>query len=270
MVSSSREASRPGSTRSSRPVSPPPLDTYHPGAPAPDAARQPPGTAIRSCVRVRPLSAAEKAAGQRSVWVVHEGTSLRLLPKELQADGRAVWLADSEYGFDAAFGPEVETAEVHASAAGDIGSTVLAGTSCTLIAFGQTGSGKTYTMTGSWAHAMAGTTGTLAADAAGASPGIIVLAFRDLLTRLEESAASGRVPGKPHRYRLRTSCIEVYNEQCNDLLAPGQRNLRLFEAPGGGAVIQKVAEIAIKSEAQLLECLQVRRARHRCSVGAPH
>eukprot|EP00966_Prymnesium_polylepis_P088532 2049237-Prymnesium_polylepis.1 len=63
--------------------------------------------------------------------------------------------------------------------------------------------------------------------AAGASPGLISLAFRDLLARLKESAVlSAAVPGKPHRFRLRGSCVEVYNEQCNDLLAPGRQNLR--------------------------------------------
>ncbi|KAL1529940.1 hypothetical protein AB1Y20_000868 [Prymnesium parvum] len=214
--------------------------------------------ALRSCVRVRPLSSEEEADGERSAWAVR-GSSLRLLPKELQADGRAGWLADSEYSFDAAFGPEMGTHAVYAAAAGDVASTILSGTSCTLIAFGQTASGKTYTMLGSTAAHSASRN-----SANTSTPGLVVLAFRDIATRSEESSRlAGSVLGKSQHYRVKASCVEIYNEQCNDLLAINQRNLKLYEAPGGAQVVQNLTEVNIATETELLECMQVAQAQRR-------
>ena len=195
------------------------------------------------------------------MWEVH-GSAVRLLPKALKADGRAVWLADSEYVFDAAFAPEVETTDVYEAAASDIASAVLAGCSCTLIAFGQTASGKTFTMLGG-----AGAMGSGGADIFGATaaPGLISLAFRDLLRLLEGEAGTS---GTPQAYGLKMSCVEVYNEQCNDLLAPANTNLRLYEGAGGAVVVRGVSEVAISSEVQLWGAMQVAEAQRR--VGSTH
>ena len=70
----------------------------------------PASSPVRSCVRLRPLSADERADGVGSAWVVNGGKRLGLRREVLEHEGRADYLADSEYAFDAVFGPSASTA----------------------------------------------------------------------------------------------------------------------------------------------------------------
>lgn len=61
---------------------------------------------------------------------------------------------------------------------------------------------------------------------------------------------------------------QVYNEQCNDLLTPANRNLRLYEGPGSAVTVRGVTETSISSEKQLREAMLQAEAQRR--VGSTH
>lgn len=93
--------------------------------------------AIRSTVRLRPL-----ATDEESAWRVQPDGRICLRREVLQREGRADWLADSEYAFDAVFAANASTADVYAQAAADLIPLVVGGKNCTVLAYGQTASGK--------------------------------------------------------------------------------------------------------------------------------
>jgi len=182
------------------------------------AANDKPPSAIRCCVRLRPDA-------DSSAFDV-DGCRLTVQREVLARAGRADWLADLQFTFADVFGAETSTAEVYERAVADVlPGVLLSGMHCTLMAYGQTSSGKTHTMLGD----AAATTGPTS------EPGLITLAIQDVLRQVGGDARGAR------RYRLRLSCLEVYNEQCNDLLAPERSNLKLFEK-AGGVLVQGLSE----------------------------
>ena len=72
--------------------------------------------------------------------------------------------------------------------------------------YGQTTSGKTYTMLGTQE-----------------SPGILPCAVRDVFNGIKND--------EEHEYNVWVSYLEIYNENINDLLQPGQSNLKLKDDP---------------------------------------
>ena len=213
---------------------------------------------MRSCVRLRPLSRQDGDAA----WSI-TGKRLSLRRDVLEREGRAEWLANSEYAFDAVFSQEVSTATVYARAAAEVVPWVLKGVNCTVIAYGQTASGKTFTMLGSAAMSAAGHGPVPIATVAGAANerGIISLALDDVLRRADAAHES-------RRHRLRCSFLEIYNEQCNDLLAPERgSNLRLFEKPDG-VLVAGLSEWEV-GESGRLEAL-LRAAERQRHVGSTH
>jgi hypothetical protein len=201
--------------------------------------RRNPRAAVRciSCVRVRPLLAAERSAGQAEVWRTAAddsgGGGVSLERAALEREGRAEWLADTAFTYDHVFGPEASTAEVFATVAAPLVPSVLDGVNCTLVAYGQTASGKTTTMLG-----------------------CAELAFRDLLGRARTVA---RDRASPRTVSFRASCCEVYNEQCNDLLSAGGTGLRLYERGGlNGGVL--VGDLSSTPVANLDEAVALLRA----------
>lgn len=175
--------------------------------------------------------------------------------KALERAAKKEWLADAEYTFDAIFDASTPTSTVYRRAAADVVPSVVRGGNCTLLAYGQTASGKSYTMLGEAVVAAAA-----ARPSARAEPGIISLAVADVLRLLGEAEAT-----QLRSYRLRVSCLEVYHEQCNDLLAPERSHLKLYER-AGGVLVPGLSEWAVADVAELEALLCVaERQRH---VGA--
>ena len=75
---------------------------------------------------------------------------------------------------------------------------VLQGRNGSVFCYGATGAGKTYTMLGTVE-----------------SPGVMVLAIKDLFTKIRQRSCDGN-------HRVHLSYIEVYNETVRDLLSPGR------------------------------------------------
>ena len=73
--------------------------------------------------------------------------------------------------------------------------------------------------------------------------GVVSLAVEDLLHRVTELEAT-------RRFRLRASCLEVYNETCNDLLSPERTNLKLFEK-ADGVLVPGLSEWDVASTADM-------------------
>ena len=199
---------------------------------------------------MRPLLTAEARSGHVEAWHT-DGASLRLDRDRLVSGGRGEWLADATHSFDHVFGPEADARAVYDAAAARLVPGVVGGTSCTLIAYGQTSSGKTTTMLG-----LAG------------------LAFEDAFARV--ALAARESPARA--FSLRASCIEVYNEQCHDLLT-GRTGLRLFDrrAASGAAerasathcgevIVEDLSSWAVASADEALELLHA--AESRRAVGS--
>ena len=81
---------------------------------------------------------------------------------------------------------------------------VLQGRNGTVFCYGATGAGKTYTMLGTME-----------------SPGVMVLAIKDLFSKVRQRSYDGN-------YSIQLSYLEIYNETVRDLLSPG-RPLHLRE-----------------------------------------
>ena len=174
---------------------------------------------IRSCVRLRPLAASESSA------FALNGNRISVEREALAREGRADWLADSEFQFHSIFGGGVRTEELYVCAVSDVLHRALeSGDNCAVIAYGQTGSGKTFTMLGD-ASAAANCDGAITFPSD--EKGVVTLAVLDVL-RLMSRGATVR------RHRLCISCVEVYNEQCNDCLlytSPSPRDQRGSRMP---------------------------------------
>jgi hypothetical protein len=111
---------------------------------------------------------------------------------------------------------------------------VLEGFSCTIFAYGQTSTGKTYTMEG----ARDDITNKIKDEHAGVIPRSVAHIFRTL----DQSKTE---------YTIKLSCLELYNEELQDLLAPeseknvqNHRQLKIYE-DGRGTYVKGAEEVIV-------------------------
>jgi hypothetical protein len=190
-----------------------------------------PQEAIQVCVRMRPLL---KPYEDEEVWAVDSRTntlttlSMQYVPPNLaemsnvslnslkDRDIRRRYadsLSPQSFVFDHVYGPEITTQEIHNEICRPIVQSVLDGYNGAVFMYGQTTSGKTYTMLG---------TPDL--------PGVLPCSVRDVFTAITTDTQN--------EYNVWASYLEIYNEQINDLLAPGSTNLKIKEDPKHGVRIQ--------------------------------
>lgn len=149
-------------------------------------------SSIKVAVRVRPLSAREKAAGTASIVRVVEGQTVVVLDP---TDGAIAYgpganrTREKQYSFDHAFDESTAQDTVFTATTRDLVDHVLRGLNCTVFAYGPTGSGKTHTMTG--------VAGQL---------GVMPLTLERLFQRMGSLEEQGQA------FRVKISYIEVYNE----------------------------------------------------------
>ncbi|KAG9401307.1 hypothetical protein AC1031_021997 [Aphanomyces cochlioides] len=173
---------------------------------------------IRVVVRVRPLIASEKS---------HSCAALKL-------DNQSVRLGvtdttSKEFRFDHVLGPSATQKEVYdtAGVAQSIAS-VLEGYHATLFAYGQTGSGKTFTMEGFEYERSAAKSSERAQtkakiDVASERLGIVPRVILQLFDALKTASVV-----KNKAYRVKSSFVQIYNEQILDLFNPSSKQcLRL-------------------------------------------
>jgi kinesin family member 11 len=148
------------------------------------------------------------------------------------------------FNFDYVFGPNSTQKEVYEEAIKPLVDEVLAGYNCTVFAYGQTSTGKTYTMEG-----RRNEKNQLIPNEEGVIPRCVNHIFEYLKKN------------KEIEYNIRLSCLELYNEELQDLLvdeSSTDKKLRLFdESKGGGTVVSGLEEAVVKTIDDLNSFLEV-------------
>ena len=138
---------------------------------------------------------------------------------------------ERSFTFDHVFDQKSTQVQVHSSCVTPLIDAVFQGFNATVFAYGQTGSGKTYTM-GS------------AADGHDGDRGIIPRAIQEIFARIGALKAT-------HRFSLRISFLEIYNEELRDLLDTTKgKVLRVREDENGSASVQGAEEEKVTSAEQ--------------------
>ena len=169
------------------------------------------GDSIKVSVRFRPLNRVESKKERDPAWRVFgdggdgdDDENGKIPNTVVQKKGEQI-LGQSLFAFDAAFDPSHTTEEVYDGVCRQVVCGALEGVNGTIFAYGQTGSGKTFTMQGAGAG-----------EGGGDGDGIIQMAAKQLFMHVESQ------PGR--EFLVRTSFIEIYNENMMDLLHSDERN----------------------------------------------
>ena len=163
---------------------------------------------IRVFCRVRPaVPGMDDEFDENAAAPAVEATTERdLVATRRERRGEDAKLTRRSFSFDRAFGPTASQAEVY-EACGPLIRCVADGYNVCLLAYGQTGSGKTHTMSGPPRGRDED------ADATESRLGVNYRALDDVFR-----VVRAREPVAEHVVTV--SVLEIYNEECRDLLAP--------------------------------------------------
>ncbi|XP_072512902.1 centromere-associated protein E [Salminus brasiliensis] len=183
-------------------------------------------SAVKVCVRVRPLIKREEAASSESAEPV------KLYWK---ADRQAIHQIDDDgnltkaFAFDRVFSAEESTNQLYQDIAKPLVVSTVEGYNGTIFTYGQTSSGKTFTMMGS-DHI----------------PGVIPLAMTDVFQTIKNC------PKK--EFLLRVSYMEIYNETVTDLLCESwkRKPLEIREGNYKNVYVADLTEELVTSPEQAL------------------
>nr|XP_012568910.1 kinesin-like protein KIN-8A isoform X2 [Cicer arietinum] len=157
------------------------------------------GNRVTVLVRVRPISKKEKEAGSRCCVRIVNPRDVYLTDLVNPNDYlRLNRIRGRHFTFDACFPDSATQQEVYSTSTSELVEGVLQGRNGTVFCYGATGAGKTYTMIG-----------TLE------SPGVMVLAIKDLFDKIKTRSCDGN-------HVVHLSYLEVYNETIKDLISPGR------------------------------------------------
>ncbi|XP_061700068.1 kinesin-like protein KIF3B [Syngnathoides biaculeatus] len=134
-----------------------------------------------------------------------------------------------EFTFHSVFGWGSTQGEVYDDAVRPLVDSVLTGFNGTVFAYGQTGTGKTWTMRG------------LPGDPE--KRGVIPNAFHHIFTHICRS--------RGHKYLVRSSYLEIYQEEIRDLLLESSRKLELKESPEEGVYVKDLSWVVTKDSAEM-------------------
>ena len=187
---------------------------------------------VTVAVRVRPLSARDKADGARECL------------RKVAGEPQLVLGADRAFRFDHVFEPEDQNGAVFDACAHELVKGIIEGFNCTVFAYGQTGSGKTHTM-GTAFDATAS-----AAEAPNESSGLIPRTLAELFTQLEAAGTS---------FKVKASFAQIYKEEVHDLLsyteATGLTTLPIREDTNGGISLTGQQHRAVRGHADAIALL---------------
>lgn len=157
------------------------------------------GARIMVYVRLRPMAKKEKETGSTSCVRIVNKKDVYITEYGLETDYlRLKRVRGRHFTFDVAFPDTTSQQEVYNCTTADLVEGVLQGRNGSVFCYGATGAGKTYTMLGTVNN-----------------PGVMVLAIKDLFTKLRQRSRDGE-------HVVRLSYLEVYNEMVRDLLSPGR------------------------------------------------
>ncbi|XP_042246238.1 centromere-associated protein E isoform X1 [Thunnus maccoyii] len=182
-------------------------------------------SAVKVCVRVRPLIEREESAASEDTKPV------QLFWK---ADKKSIHQIDDgnstkSFSFDRVFVAEETTNHLYQDIAKPLVVSTVEGYNGTIFAYGQTSSGKTFTMMGS-----------------DRIPGVIPLAVEDVFQTIKNR------PNK--EFLLRVSYMEIYNETVTDLLVDSwkRKPLEVRETINKNIYVADLTEELVTSPAQAL------------------
>eukprot|EP00063_Salmo_salar_P040843 XP_014015678.1 PREDICTED: centromere-associated protein E isoform X9 [Salmo salar] len=181
-------------------------------------------SAVKVCVRVRPLiereeTAAESAEPVKLYWKTDKKTIHQV------DDGNLT----KNFSFDRVFSAEETTLQLYQELAKPLVVSTVEGYNGTIFAYGQTSSGKTFTMMGS-----------------SLTPGVIPLAMEDVFQTIKNC------PKK--EFLLRVSYLEIYNETVTDLLCDSwkRKPLEIREGNNKNVYVADLTEELVTSPEQAL------------------
>ncbi|XP_051265824.1 centromere-associated protein E isoform X5 [Dicentrarchus labrax] len=186
-------------------------------------------SAVKVCVRVRPLIEREESA------VSENPEPVQLFWK---ADKKSIHQVDDgnstkSFSFDRVFTAEETTNQLYQDIAKPLVVSSVEGYNGTIFAYGQTSSGKTFTMMGS-----------------DRIPGVIPLAVEDVFQTIKNC------PKK--EFLLRVSYMEIYNETVTDLLVDSwkRKPLEVRETINKNIYVADLTEELVTSPAQALSWIR--------------
>ncbi|GAA0141699.1 microtubule binding motor protein [Lithospermum erythrorhizon] len=157
------------------------------------------GSRILVFVRLRPMGKKEKDSGARCCVRIVNKRDVYLTELGNENDYlRLKRIRGRHFTFDASFPESTTQLEVYSTTTAELVEAVLQGRNGSVFCYGATGAGKTHTMLGSVE-----------------SPGVMVLAIKDLFNKIRQRSFDGN-------HVVHLSYLEVYNESVRDLLSPGR------------------------------------------------
>ncbi|XP_028966984.1 kinesin-like protein KIF3A [Galendromus occidentalis] len=180
---------------------------------------------VQVCVRCRPMSESEIVGNYKNIITVdHIGGTVTvnsLNPSE----------PPKSFTFDLVFGPDSKQVDVYNRAARPIIDNVLQGYNGTIFAYGQTGTGKTFTMEGD--------------RNVPELKGIIPNSFAHIFGHIAKAADR-------MKFLVRTSYLEIYNEEVRDLLGKDQSvQLEVKERPDIGVYVKDLSSCVVNNADEL-------------------
>ncbi|XP_063758805.1 centromere-associated protein E isoform X2 [Eleginops maclovinus] len=186
-------------------------------------------SAVKVCVRVRPLIERESSAGSENADPVQYFW---------KADAKSIYQIDDgnpskTFSFDRVFTAEETTSQLYQAIAKPLVVSSVQGYNGTIFAYGQTASGKTFTMMGSDRF-----------------PGVIPQAVEDVFQTIKSC------PKK--EFLLRVSYMEIYNETVSDLLVDSwkRKPLEVRETINKNIYVADLTEELVTSPAQALSWIR--------------
>ncbi|XP_039882947.1 centromere-associated protein E isoform X2 [Simochromis diagramma] len=181
-------------------------------------------SAVKVCVRVRPLIAREESASENAepvqiFWKADEKSIHQI------DDGNST----KSFSFDRVFAADETTSQLYNGIAKPLVVSTVEGYNGTIFAYGQTSSGKTFTMMGT-----------------SRTPGVIPQAVEDVFQSIKN------FPKK--EFLLRVSYMEIYNETVTDLLVDSwkRKPLEVREQINKNIYVADLTEELVTSPAQVL------------------
>ncbi|KAJ7633003.1 kinesin [Roridomyces roridus] len=220
-------------------------------------------TSVQVALRIRPPTSQDStsipARFQRSVLSATSSTSVSVDsttgpvtsgPAPAASAASAAAAAKKQvFSFDQVHGPPTTQHSMFTSTALPLVSRFLEGFNCTILAYGQTSSGKTHTMTGV----------DLDADPSDPNNGMGIIP-RAVSTIFSSAKQLREERGGSWSYQIKSSFIEIYNEDLIDLLvedtAGGRREVQIREDKDGHIIWGGLREVNVKNPGEVMTLLR--------------
>ncbi|XP_056281762.1 kinesin family member 3Cb isoform X2 [Pseudoliparis swirei] len=186
--------------------------------------------AVRVVVRCRPLSSREEADCESILYIDDRLGQITLRkPRAPPEEPMKVFTFDSVFGWDS------KQRDIYDDAVRPLVESVLQGFNGTIFAYGQTGTGKT--------HTMQGVSNDLEMR------GVIPNSFQHIFTQISRT--------QNQKYLVRSSYLEIYQEEIRDLLCKDNRKLELKENADFGVYVKDLSSVVTKDAAEIQHVMDI-------------